>query len=170
MKKSASVILVFCLVIFLLSSSFAEDRLVIKDSGGNATFTVSDEGEIFTSSSDGLHVYGESTSDLFAGMGTDLYAGPAFNFGYAGYSLGRSAGFFNVRPDASAVYPNPSLRFMTQNIQRMIVTGDGRVGIGTSNPATSLHVAGIITEDSDVRLKKNILPIKSALKKILQLH
>jgi len=81
-----------------------------------------------------FHVFSTATTDAIGGMGPDPSAGPSFNFGYAGASLGRSAGFLNVRPDASATFPNPSLRFMTQNIERMIVTRDGTVGIGTSNP------------------------------------
>lgn len=87
-----------------------------------------------------LHVYGTATSDAFGGMGPDPQAGPSFNFGYAGASFGRSAGFLNVRPDASAVAPNPSLRFLTQNLERMIITRDGGVGIGTSNPGSPLSV------------------------------
>src|SRR2546428_4646332 len=39
-----------------------------------------------------LHIYGVATSDLYAGMGVDMNAGPAFNFGYGGASFGRSAG------------------------------------------------------------------------------
>jgi hypothetical protein len=85
---------------------------------------------------------GDSAKDIFAGMGEDVDAGPAFNYGYAGYSFGRSAGFFNVRPDASAVPPNPSLRFMTANQQRMIITNTGDVGIGTTDPKVTLHVQG----------------------------
>ena len=79
--------------------------------------------------------------DVFAGMGIDLSSGPAFNYGYAGSSFGRSAGFFNVRPDASAVAPNPSLRFMTANVQRMIITNTGNVGIGVANPSQPLQMA-----------------------------
>jgi hypothetical protein len=89
-----------------------------------------------------LQVYGGANQDVFAGMGQDITTGPAFNYGYAGSSFGRSAGFFNVRPDAAAVAPNPSLRFMTNNLQRMIVTNTGDVGIGTTNPAARLEVAG----------------------------
>jgi len=48
--------------------------------------------------------------------------------------------------------------------------GTGRVGIGTSTPSTLLHVAGTITEDSDIRLKENISPVDSALYKIGQIE
>lgn len=83
-----------------------------------------------------LHLFSSASNDAFAGMGVDLNAGPAFNYGYAGASLGRSAGFFNIRPDASAVAPNPSLRFMTNNIQRMIINNVGFIGIGPSGNPT----------------------------------
>jgi hypothetical protein len=89
-----------------------------------------------------LHLYGVPVQDMFAGMGVDLVHGPAFNFGYAGTTFGRSAGFFNVRPDALAVAPNPSLRFMTVNVERMIVTNAGNVGIGTSNPSFLFALGG----------------------------
>ncbi len=89
-----------------------------------------------------LHIFGTANLDMFAGMGEDVQVGPAFNFGYAGSSFGRSAGFFNVRPDALAVAPNPSLRFMTVNVERMIVTNAGNVGIATSNPSFLLALGG----------------------------
>jgi hypothetical protein len=89
-----------------------------------------------------LHIFGSATADVFAGMGPDLINGPAFNYGYAGSSFGRGAGFFNVRPDSSAVAPNPSLRFETANVQRMIITNLGNVGIGTTTPGSLFHLAG----------------------------
>lgn len=91
-----------------------------------------------------LHIFGQANEDVFNGIGTDLNTGPAFNFGYSGSSFGRGSGFFNVRPDASAVAPNPSLRFATANTQRMIITNMGRVGIGTLNPTQALDVTGNI--------------------------
>jgi hypothetical protein len=92
----------------------------------------------------GIHIFGPATFDVFSGVGPDPNNGPAFNFGYSGQSFGRSSGFFNVRPDASAVAPNPSLRFATANEQRMIITNIGRVGIGTLNPQQLLEVAGVV--------------------------
>src|SRR2546423_364825 len=77
-----------------------------------------------------LHIYGAANSDIYAGLGTDMNAGPSFNIGYGGASFGRSAGFFNVRPDASAAAPNPSLRLMTQNLERLVITRNGVIGIG----------------------------------------
>jgi hypothetical protein len=89
-----------------------------------------------------LHVFGSATDDAFASAGPDPVSGPAFNFGYAGASFGRGAAFLNVRPDASATAPNPSLRFATGNVQRMIITNAGNVGIGTTNPGARLEVSG----------------------------
>jgi hypothetical protein len=88
-----------------------------------------------------LHLYGTATSDVLGSAGPDPSAGPAFNFGYGGASFGRGAGLLNARPDASATAPNPSLRFLTANVQRMIITNTGNVGIGTSTPGATLEVA-----------------------------
>ncbi len=56
----------------------------------------------------------------------------------------------------------------------LVVRQDNRVGIGTTSPGYQLHVAGKIksdgiTETSDARLKKHILPIDNALEKLLSL-
>lgn len=90
----------------------------------------------------GLRIFGPPTADVFAGMGNNIAAGPAMNFGYSGTTFGRGSGFFNVRPDASATPPNPSLRFLTLNQQRMIITNTGQVGIGITSPTGRLDVRG----------------------------
>ncbi len=87
-----------------------------------------------------LHLFGSAANDVHIGIGPNPASGPAFNVGYGGSSFGRGAGFLNVLPDASATAPNPSLRFMTATVERMIVTNTGNVGIGTSSPSTQLHV------------------------------
>ena len=95
------------------------------------------------------HIGGAATADVFCGIGphpatlvSGKYVGPAMNYGYSGRTFGRGSGFFNVRPDASATPPNPSLRFMTANTQRMIITNTGEVGIGTSTPPYLFSVLG----------------------------
>lgn len=96
-----------------------------------------------TSPKANLHVYSEAAGDAIAGFGYDpsyLGLGAAMNIGYAGNSYGRGAGFFNVRPDSLAVAPNPSLRFGTADVQRMIITNTGWVGVGTTTPQQKLHV------------------------------
>ena len=94
-----------------------------------------------------VHVFGTQTQDVFLGIGFDpsFPGSAAFNMGYSGATFGRGSGFFNVRTDASAVAPNPSLRFATADVQRMIITNVGKVGIGTTPSGAStniLEVAG----------------------------
>jgi len=89
-----------------------------------------------------FHIVGTATSDVFAGMGVDLNTGPAFNFGYSGFSFGRASGFLNVRPDALAVAPNPALRFATKNIVRMMIDRDGVTTINDINGAGPTVQAG----------------------------
>jgi hypothetical protein len=86
-----------------------------------------------------------ANTDVFAGMGPDVINGPGFNYGYAGGSFGTGAGFFNVRPTTGATGVNPSLRFMTVDQQRMIITNAGNVGIGTSAPTQMLDVVGDVS-------------------------
>ena len=56
------------------------------------------------------------------------------------------------------------------DVVAMVIRPDGNVGIGTTSPTTRLHVAGTITEDSDIRLKENIQTIDSALSKICRIQ
>jgi hypothetical protein len=121
---------------FFIRSGAPTESIVIAPNGNVGLKTFFPEGN--------LHIFGEATKDVFSGIGPAPSTGPALNFGYAGGSFGRGAGFFNVRPDAAAVAPNPSIRFATVNQQRMIITNAGRVGIGTLNPSQALEVQGNI--------------------------
>lgn len=116
----------------------APDHALVVSSSGKIGFGTSTPGAQ-------LHVYQGVTSDSIVGMGPDPVLGPAFNVGYGGTSFGRGSGFLNVRPDASATAPNPSLRLLTANVERMIVTNTGNVGIGTTSPSTQLHVRDTTT-------------------------
>ncbi|HEX7678430.1 MAG TPA: tail fiber domain-containing protein [Thermoanaerobaculia bacterium] len=94
-----------------------------------------------------LHVFGTSATDVFIGVGEDPTGATgtesALTIGYGGASLGQASGFFNVRPDSNAVAPNPSLRFLTANVQRMIIDNEGFVGLGVANPAFPIeHSSG----------------------------
>jgi hypothetical protein len=116
-----------------------------------------------------LHIAGGAGQDVFSGIGPNLVSGPALNFGYAGASFGRGAGFFNVRPDVAAFPPNPSLRFATDNVQRMIITNTGNVGIGTLAPTNPLQMAsgarvtagGVWTDASSRESKQEIAPLSA---------
>jgi hypothetical protein len=97
-----------------------------------------------------LQIAGAANQDIFSGMGPNIVAGPAFNFGYGGLSFGVGAGFFNVRPASGATGVNPSLRLMTVNVERMIITNAGDVGIGTSAPGQKLDVIGGIRSSAAI--------------------
>jgi hypothetical protein len=123
------------------------DRFKIWDATANATrFSIDPTyGYVGIGTADPkaqLHVFGPATGDVIASIGTDPTNGPALNFGVAGLTpgYGRSAAFFNIRPDVLATAPNPSLRFLTANVERMIITNTGAVGIGTTTPAQKVHV------------------------------
>ena len=96
-----------------------------------------------------LHVIGGVTTDTFIGIGPNPDGNPpdqsALNIGHAGGSYGRGAGFLNVRPDSGAAAPNPSLRFLIANTQRMILDNEGFLGLGVGNPANPIeHTSGAV--------------------------
>ena len=93
-----------------------------------------------------LQILGPATSDIWTSYGENYVTGPAVNMGYLGASVGRSVGFMNVRPDALATGHNPSLRFYTVDVPRVIITKNGWVGVGTMNPSAYFHVVGDSTQ------------------------
>ncbi|MGH7493506.1 MAG: tail fiber domain-containing protein [bacterium] len=68
------------------------------------------------------------------------------------------------------------LNFRTNNVERMRIGTDGRVGIGTIAPTEELHVVGDICATGNIgvcsskRWKKNIAPIAGALDKVQRLR
>jgi hypothetical protein len=120
-----------------------------------------------------LHVFSLNTADSFVGLGPNPGGVAAdqsgLNIGYGGGSFGRGTGFLNVRPDTGAVAPNPSLRLLTANVERMIITNTGNIGIGISNPAAGnlieaasgarLTVGGAWLDSSSRAVKDEIRPL-----------
>lgn len=85
-----------------------------------------------------IHIAGSATQDRFMGMGLDPGSASALTFGYSGFSFGRGSAFFNTRPDASAVAPNPSIRFLTANTLAFMATNAQNLKIaGTALRATT---------------------------------
>jgi len=125
--------------------------LIIQAGAPNASIFVENSGNIGfgTETPQGnLHIFSAANEDVFNGIGPDLNDGPAFNFGYSGFSFGPGSGFFNVRGVNSGV--NPSLRFATVNQQRVIITSAGRVGIGTTSPGVALDVVGTVRASTSI--------------------
>jgi hypothetical protein len=121
-----------------------------------------------------VHVFGASNADTFVGIGEDPAGSTttesALTVGYGGNSLGIATGFFNVRPDSNAVAPNPSLRFLTGNVQRMIIDNNGNIGLGVSAPSNPIqHSSGAVLTSGGVwqnassrALKENIADLSEA--------
>jgi len=121
----------------------------------------------------GIHIFSGPASDAFEGMGPDVSgSGTGFNFGYAGFTFGVGAGFFNVRPASIAgpglaTAPNPSLRFMVGNVQRLMISNLGVVGIGpkfappsmggtNAIPGNGLAATVRLDVDGDINMTGNI--------------
>jgi hypothetical protein len=144
---------------FSISAGAPPNSLVVSSNGSLGVGTDAPEST--------LHINGDVDSDVFSGVGPDPAGDSgqsAFNFGYSGFSFKRGSGFFNMRPDPGAVAPNPSVRFMTRNFQRMIIDRDGNVGIGQfgavvgspgSSPSAKLHVQGSVLVEGNVQVVNN---------------
>jgi hypothetical protein len=135
-----------------------------------------------------LHLFSSNTADAFAGFGPNPDGVPgtesALNFGYTGATFGRASGFINVRPDSGASAPNPSLRFLTENIQALIIDDQQFLGIGTTaNPDAPIHytnggtqarltTAGVWTDASSREAKEHIenLSVDDAMKALHELQ
>jgi hypothetical protein len=70
---------------------------------------------------------------------------------------------------------NTDLILKTNNTEQMRLTKEGKVGIGTSNPAYKLHVNGEIGANaynciSDIRLKKEIKPLVINNDLVMKIH
>jgi prepilin-type N-terminal cleavage/methylation domain-containing protein len=96
-------------------------------------------------------------------------------------AFAKSGVYFLQKDNASFVSPGTSLINVVQNnVSKFLVTGQGRIGIGTSTPDEHLVITNGITTGkyttsgwthvSDKRLKYSIAPLESSLDKIIQLQ
>lgn len=135
-----------------------------------------------------LHVFSTATTDSNLGLGpepgnTSSGVGPGLNMGYSGASLGRGACFINSRADSGSAAPNPSLRFWTNDVQRVIIDNDGNIGIGVADPTDAINhssgakltAGGVWTNASSRDKKQDIFDVTSeeaaaALKDLTPVH
>ncbi len=155
----------------VLSFSSGTNARMRFDSGSDAAFLLQNSEEVFLSS-------GKANTRLTVAGGADTYA--AFGTGTGGFNVGSSrasfgdgSGFLNIRPNPSAVAPNPSIRFMVGNQPAMILDNEGYLGISGAasfNPGhpieleSGAHVTagGVWTNASSRTLKTGIEPLPTS--------
>ncbi|MBL3657862.1 tail fiber domain-containing protein [Fulvivirga sediminis] len=113
-----------------------------------------------------------SSGDCNIPLNRDLYIG---NFGDSGYRMR-----LTTLSSYTIFDYNPSLYFRSNTSSgsyptRVLFTSSGLVGINNSSPSYRLDVGGDVRAmsfitTSDIRLKKNVEPLKNSLSKLLQLE
>jgi len=99
-------------------------------------------------------------------------SGARFNYGFRGYAYDAGAyQNFGIKGSAtSAAFSNYGVYGEADNGTNYNYAIYGEAGNSTANYAGyfygNVHVTGSLTEDSDLRLKENILPVENALDKV----
>lgn len=114
-----------------------------------------------------LHVFGSETTDVPIGLGPSPVGATSFNVGYGGLSFGRGAAFLNAK-DNGATAPNPSLRFLINTSEKMIIDNEGFIGLGVANPTSPIHhssgailtAGGIWQNGSSRDIKRDIVELE----------
>ena len=116
----------------------------------------------------------EKQLSLSGGMNIDQANANNGALNWATLTFGSASGE-GIGSNRSGGGNNPwGLDFYAGGNNRMVITNGGNVGIGINSPGTKLHVNGNIVAmgtvtPSDIRYKKNIVPVDNALKKIMSL-
>ncbi|MBI1288040.1 MAG: hypothetical protein GC178_10750 [Flavobacteriales bacterium] len=76
--------------------------------------------------------------------GTMTWSDPSTVVGAQAWSLTGNAGIDQTN-NFIGTTDNNNVRFLTNNVERMVITTAGRVGVGTVAPVSTFHVAGITT-------------------------
>jgi hypothetical protein len=80
-----------------------------------------------------------NTTDRNVAVGPDIATGTTtFNFGYGGASFGIGSAFLNSKA-TGATAPNPSIRFLVNTSEKMIIDNEGFIGLGVANPTSPIH-------------------------------
>ena len=154
MNSIRSIFFIVVTVLFFVNIAICEDRLIIKD-GSTETFKVDQTGKVYTDSKIGIgtenpqrsiHINGSNSAvridrnedaAAFQLVRTNIDGSviKCFSFGLSASSASNST--FQIRDygtaTGGAVYKN-----------RLLIDGDGNIGIGTDNPAGKLDVNGSI--------------------------
>ena len=119
----------------------------------------------------GIWNAGAVTSSSTVSAGTQVLAASGGLVGAPGFSWTGNANTGMYRPAVNAV------GLVTNGAEHVRVSATGNVGIGTVTPADKLHVVGniistgdVIASYSDMRLKKDIREISSALDKLSKIR
>ena len=92
-----------------------------------------------------LHLHNSSSSGEVKILFTDTSTLSTASDGFAIYKSGNDDGYIWN-------YENCAIRFATSNVERMCILADGKIGIGTTNPNSLLHLHNNIPSTAEIKI------------------